>query len=310
MSIELTNQPVREVAFGEHLTRREQLVRSLYTSGPGLLWILTFLCIPLTALVVISFMSRGTYGGVQLPFTLENYWRFFGFGELGFEPLYPFIILRSLALALSTTVICTLLGLPLAFFIAGLAEKYKNLALTLVMIPFWSNLLIRTYAWQMLFSAGSPLARLAEMLGLIQQGEAIYPGTFAVHVGMLCDYLPYLVLPLYTSVEKLDWSLAEAAMDLGADRKRVFWFAVLPQIIPGLAAGIVLVFVPATGTFVIPDLLGGARTVLLGSAIAQQFGPSRDWPFGSAIALFGMAALLLGLWLHARITRASERMKA
>jgi spermidine/putrescine transport system permease protein len=117
---------------------------------------------------------------------------------------------------------------------------------------------------------------------------------------MVCDYLPFLVLPLYASVEKIDWSIAEAAMDLGADSRRVFWHAVLPQIVPGLIAGIIFVFIPATGQFVIPDLLGGAKTVMLGNAIQQQFGPSRDWPFGSAITVFGMGAVMLGLWTYAR----------
>jgi len=117
---------------------------------------------------------------------------------------------------------------------------------------------------------------------------------------MVCDYLPFLVLPLYSSVEKIDWSIAEAASDLGADGPRVFWHAVLPQVTPGLVAGIILVFIPATGQFVIPDLLGGAKVQMLGNVIQQQFGPSRDWPFGSAISFIGMGVVLLGLWGYAR----------
>jgi spermidine/putrescine transport system permease protein len=224
---------------------------------------------------------------------------------LGFDPLYPRIILRSLVLAAATTVVCIVAAFPIAFFIAALPERFKNVALTLVIIPFWTNLLIRTYAWQILFAAESPLARAAAALHLVAPGTALYPGTFAVYVGMLCAFLPFLVLPLYTAVEKLDWSIAEAAADLGADGPRVFRHAVLPQVAPGLAAGIILVFVPATGTFVISDLLGGAKTVLLGNAIQQQFGPSRDWPFGSAGAFVGMAVVLAGLWLYAKV--AGER---
>jgi spermidine/putrescine transport system permease protein len=267
--------------------------------------VVAFLLLPLMAVGVISFLRRTPLGEVSGPPTLENYERLLGFGLLGFDPLYPLIILRSLLLAAGTTAVCTAAAFPIAFFIAALPARFKNVALTLVIVPFWTNLLIRTYAWQILFAAESPLARGAAALGAIPAGSALYPGTFAVYVGMLCAFLPFLVLPLYTAVEKLDWSIAEAAMDLGADGRRVFRHAILPQVAPGLAAGIILVFIPATGTFVIPDLLGGAKTVLIGNAIQQQFGPSRDWPFGSAAAFVGMAVVMLGLWLYAR--RAGER---
>jgi spermidine/putrescine transport system permease protein len=173
----------------------------------------------------------------------------------------------------------------------------------LVVIPLWTNLLIRTYAWQLLLGSNGFLAKVAIVLGLAQTGEALYPSTFAVLVGLVCDYLPFLVLPLYASVEKIDWTLADAARDLGASGWNVFRHAVLPQIMPGMAAGIVLVFVPATGQFVIPDLLGGSKTVLLGNVIQQQFGASRDWPFGSAIATVAMLVVLGGLWFHTRIAR-------
>jgi spermidine/putrescine transport system permease protein len=254
----------------------------------------------LLAVGVISFLSRGDYGEMQLPFTLDNYKRLFGFGLLGFDALYPVILARSLLLGAGTAVACVLTGLPLAFFIARLPARFKNFALTLVVIPFWTNLLIRTYAWQILLSPESWLTRFAHAVGLGTAGESLYPGTFAVAVGMICDYLPFLVLPLYASVEKIDWSLAEAAMDLGANGAGVFRHAILPQIMPGLIAGMILVFLPATGQFVIPDLLGGAKTVMLGNAIQQQFGQSRDWPFGSAIAFVALGFVMLGLWVYAR----------
>ena len=294
-----------EVRFGERLTRAGELARSALTSGPGILWVVVFLIAPLAAVGVISFLTRGPLAEITGPLTLENYKRLLGFGLLGFDPLYPLIILRSLVLAAATTVVCVVAAFPVAFFIAALPDRFKNAALTIVIIPFWTNLLIRTYAWQILFAAESPIARGAAALHLVPPGAALYPGTFAVYVGMLCAFLPFLVLPLYTAVEKLDWSIAEAAADLGADGPRVFRHAILPQVAPGLAAGIILVFVPATGTFVISDLLGGAKTVLLGNAIQQQFGASRDWPFGSAGAFVGMAVVLAGLWLYAKV--AGER---
>ena len=291
----------RENKFGEQLTRYDQMWRSLRTSGPAIVWTTLFLFIPLLGVVFISFMSRGTYGELQFPLTLDNYARFFGFGFFGFDPLYPKILLRSVAIAAGVTALCLVCALPLAFFIAGLPDRFKIVALTLVMVPFWTNLLIRTYAWQMLLSSEGLFSQIAQFLGLLADGDSLYPSIGAVFIGTLCDYLPYLVLPLYASVEKIDWSIVEAARDLGANGVRAFRHAVLPQIVPGLAAGVVLVFVPATGQFVVPDLLGGAKTAMLGNSIAQQFGASRDWPFGSAIAMSGMIALFVGLMFYNRV---------
>lgn len=289
-----------EVRFGEHLTEGMQVVRSAMTSGPGIAWVSLFLLLPLIGIGFISFMTRGANGEIQWPLTLANYHRLAGFGLLGFDPQYPQIILRSLVLGAGTTLACLAAAFPLAFFIAGQPERRKQIALVLVVIPFWTNLLIRTYAWQILLDPDSTLAGIASALGLSEPGMPLYPSTFAVYIGMLCAYLPFLVLPLYTAVEKIDWSIAEAAADLGADRLRVFRHAILPQLTPGMVAGIILVFIPATGQFVVPDLLGGAKTVMLGNAIQQQFGPSRDWPFGSAIAFVGMSVVLLGLFLQSR----------
>lgn len=274
---------------------------------PALLWLIVFFLAPTACLLGVGFFTNGALGELERPLTLENFQRFLGFGSFGWEPLYPLIIARSLALAAATMVLCLLLGLPLAFFIAGLPARWNHFALALVVVPLWTNLLVRTYAWQLLLAPGGWLAKSAAALGLIPDGEALYPGTFAVCLGLICDYLPFLVLPLYASVQKIDWTLAEAARDLGASGWKVFRHAVLPQITPGLAAGLTLVFVPATGQFVIPDLLGGAKTVLLGNVIQQQFGPSRDWPFGSAIAAVAMLIVLLALWVNTRMSwRAKE----
>lgn len=296
----MTSQRKGEVRFGEQLSSRGQLLRSLTTSGPGILWVTIFLLLPLVWIGVISFLTRGETGGYERPFTFENYTRFAGFGFFGYDLLYPQIILRSIVLGAGTALLCTMMALPLAFFIAGLPGRYKNLALTLVLIPFWTNLLIRTYAWQILLAPESPITRLCAFLHLIPPETPLYPSALAIYIGMVCDYLPFIVLPLYSSVEKIDWSIAEAASDLGANGLRVFWHAILPQVVPGLVAGVILVLIPAMGQFVIPDLLGGAKTVMLGNAIQQQFGQSRDWPFGSAIAFLGMGAVLVGLWFYAR----------
>jgi len=291
-------------AFRTGTVRRssEQSRPASLTCGPGLAWLVLFLLLPLLAIFGVSFLTRGEYGGIERPWTLENYQRLMGFGLLGFDPLYPAILLRSALLGFVTAGICLIGALPLAFFIARLPGSWKTGALVLVVIPFWTNLLIRTYAWQILLSPEGWIGQAAQALGWTRAGASLYPGYFAVAVGMVCDFLPFMVLPLYASVEKIDWSLAEAATDLGANRTQVFRHALLPQIIPGLAAGWTLVFLPATGQFVIPDLLGGAKTILLGNLIQQQFGASRDWPFGAAISFVALLLALLGIWAATRKT--------
>ena len=286
---------------GEHLSARQHLLRSLVTSGPAVAWLLFFMLTPLLSIMVISWLSRSPYGQVALPFTADNYLRFFGFGVLGYDPLYPLVILRSLLLGAVTALACVFMGFPLAFFITSLPDRSRQIALTLVVIPLWINLLIRTYAWQILLAPQGWLARIAATLGLCAPGEPLYPGSFAIYAGMVCDFLPFLVLPLYSSAQKLDWSLVEAAMDLGALRWSVLRHAILPQVMPGLVAGILLVFIPATGQFVVPDLLGGSKTLLLGNAIQQEFGNSRDWAFGSALTVSAMVLVMAGLWCYARV---------
>jgi spermidine/putrescine transport system permease protein len=266
--------------------RHRESVRAAMLCAPGTLWIAVFLLAPLLFLLAISLYSTGAYGEIERPLTTEHYARFAGFGALGWEPLYPIILARSVFLAAAATAMCLLLALPLAFFLASLPPRWKSAALVLVTIPLWTNLLIRTYAWQILL-----------------RDTSLYPGPIAVYLGLVCDYLPFLVLPVYASVEKIDWTLAEAAQDLGAHRWATFRHAIWPQIRHGVIAGATLVFVPATGQFVIPDLLGGAKTVLLGNVIQQQFGPSQNWPFGSAIATIAMLFVLAGLWLYARAAK-------
>jgi len=287
----------------ETIKKRRDLILSSLTSGPGIVWVCLFLLVPLISVMAISFLTRGEYGDIEWTFTFDNYKRFFGYGIFGFDPLYPIIIVRSFILAAGTAALCVLAALPLAFFISFLPPRYKGIALTLVIIPFWTNLLIRTYAWQILLAPGSILSNLVHFIGIVPEDVPALPSAGAVYAGMVCDFLPYMVLPLYTSIEKIDWKIAEAAMDLGGNGRRVFRHAVLPQIMPGLVAGIILVFIPALGQYVIPDLLGGAKTVMLGNAIGQQFGASRDWPFGSAIAFFAMGIVMMGLWLYARVAR-------
>jgi spermidine/putrescine transport system permease protein len=266
---------------------------------PAASWLFVFFVLPLLVIVAVGFLSRGDYGQVQLPVTFENYKRVAGFGLLGFDPLYPVILGRSVLIAGVTAFFCVALGLPIAFFIAGLSARWKVVGITLVVIPFWTNLLVRTYAWQILLS---PQGWIARAFGAT---EGLYPSWTAVLVCLVCDYLPFSVLPIYAAVERLNWELPEAARDLGANAFHVFRHGIFPQIRTAVFAAAALVFLPATGQFVIPDLLGGAKTALLGNLLQQQFGSSRDWPFGAAIATVSMIIVFAGLWAQSRVTRRS-----
>jgi spermidine/putrescine transport system permease protein len=208
-------------------------------------------------------------------------------------------------MAVGTTVLCTVLAYPLAFFIAAHADRSRTVLLTLVVIPFWTNLVIRTYAWMILFGPEAWPAQIAYRLGLNPEQVALYPSDFAVYIGMVYTFLPYLVLPLYTAVERIDWTLIEAAQDLYANRWHVFWKVIFPQTLPGLVSGFVLVGIPAFGMFVVPDLLGGSKAIMIGNAIQQQFGASTDYPFGAALS-FLVTGLTLGL-LYAYSRYAGEK---
>jgi len=273
--------------------------------GPAVLWMVLFWLLPLLGLLAVGFLSRGPDGEITGPVTLENYRRLLGFGVFGFDPVYPRVLVRSLVLGAGTTALCLLLAIPFALWLVRLPERWRNVALTLVVIPFWTNLLVRTYAWQMLLGPDTALSRLLQAAGLLAPDQGLYPGWGAVWIGMVCDFLPFMVLPVYACAERMDWRLVEAAQDLGAGRWQTFRHGIWPQIRPGAGAGAVLVFLPALGQFVVPDLLGGARLMFLGNLLQQQFGVSRDWPFGAAVATVALLLVALGLWAWER--RASAR---
>jgi spermidine/putrescine transport system permease protein len=267
---------------------------------PAVVWLLAFLAIPAIALVALSAAERGQFGEVVWNFSLENYKRLLGYGIFGWSPDIILILLRSIWVAFVTTAACVVLAYPMAFFIASRPPRTRYLWLALVIVPFWTNLVIRTYAWQLLLSPDLPFAKAAAFLGLIEPGGALYPTAFAVYLGMITAFLPFVVMPLFSSVERLDWSLVEASRDLYAGPVRSFFQGIWPQTLPGLTVGIILTFVPAMGMFVIPDLLGGAKYLLVGNLIQQQFFASRDWPYGAAISLGLMVLTLIGLAIYRR----------
>ncbi|MBC7646389.1 MAG: ABC transporter permease [Pseudopedobacter sp.] len=294
------------VWYGELTTSGKLGRRGWLFALPGVLWLLLFLILPGLAVVAVSFAERGQYGDIQWNFTLENYSRAAGNGIFGWSADTLLALARSLWTAGLTTVLSILLAFPLAFFIASRPEKSRYLWLTLVIVPFWTNLVIRAYAWMLLLSPESPITRAASSLGLVEAGAALYPSDFAIAVGMLSTFLPFVVLPLYSSVERLDWSQVEAAQDLYGRGIRVFMHGILPQVLPGLTVAVILTFVPAMGMFVIPDLLGGGKFLLVGNLIQQQFGSSRDWPYGAALSLVLVLLTLVGLHYYRKYGKGVE----
>lgn len=248
--------------------------------------------LPFLILAAYAFLSRGVYGGVAPPWTLENWARLA-------DPLYAGIFARSFLAAAAATLACLVLAFPLALFIAR-AGRWKSLLLGLVMLPFWTSLLVRTYAWMFLLRDTGLVNSILLAAGLIREPLPLLYNWGAVLLGLVYAHLPFMVLPLYAALERQDPSLLEAAADLGARRWQAFWRVTLPLAAPGIRAGVLLVFIPCLGAYLIPDLLGGGRTILAGTLIQNQFTTARDWPFGSAASLALMALVLLLLWTEVR----------
>jgi spermidine/putrescine transport system permease protein len=246
-----------------------------------------FFGVPLLIVVAYSLLTRGNYGGVEQPWTLESYTRFA-------DPLYVTILLRSFLMAATATFLCALLGFPLALFISR-AGKRKSLYLQLVILPFWTSFLVRTYAWLFLLRDTGLINTALQKLNVIHDPLPLLYNNGAVLLGLVYGYLPFMVLPVYAILEKLDPALLDAAADLGARPLRALFRVTLPLTKPGLIAGGILVFIPCLGAYLTPDLMGGGKTVMIGNLIQNQFNTARDWPFGSAasLILMGIAGLLL-----------------
>lgn len=271
---------------------------------PALLMTGVFIIIPLLIVVVFSFREAGRFGGVADGFSTEAYVRLLferDFDDtLMFSTVTLTIFWRSFYLALATTMLCLLLALPVAYYIAQQPETRKNTLLLLVTIPFWTNLLIRTFCWILILRDTGIINSALINLGLIERPISLLYTNGAVLLGLVYSYIPFMILPLYASLERLDLRLLEAAHDLYANRWRVFAKVTLPLAMPGIVAGCLLVFIPALGAFITPQLLGGGRNLMLGSLIQMQFSSARNWPFGSAIALLLLVFVLLVLLLYTR----------
>ncbi len=259
-------------------------LRNIFVAPAAVLMLVT-IAVPAAIICVYSVLSRGAYGGVELPWTIENYSRLI-------DPLYGGIFVRSLALAAAATALCILLGFPLALFIARSGTR-KNLYLSLVILPFWTSFLIRLYAWMFLLRDTGLINTALQSLGLIRQPLPLLYNSGAVLLGLVYGFLPFAVLPIYATLERLDKSLLEAAADLGARPIAVLTRVTVPLCAPGIGAAAILVFVPSLGTYITSDLLGGSKTILIGNLVQNQFTTARDWPFGAAVSIVLMIVAVL-----------------
>jgi spermidine/putrescine transport system permease protein len=280
------------------MTTESSLFRR-FLSVPVFAWLLLFFFVPLAIVVLISFMAQETAPGlpVRMEFTLSQYARIR-------DPVLLRIFLRTLLIAATTTVLCLLVGYPLALFIVRRPPRQRQLLHLLVIIPFWTNSLILTYSWMILLRVNGLLDSLAQWAGWIPPEESLFllntPG--AVIAGLLYWYLPFMVYPVYASLEKFDWTLVDAAHDLGASYVQAFRRVILPLTAPGVIAGCLLVFIPALGNFVVPKLLGGGKRSLIGNVIQERFlSQPQNWPLGSAIAIVMMIIVSAALWLYYRV---------
>ena len=262
---------------------------------PSLAWYVAFFVCPLAIMALFSVSERVGFSSVEYNLNLQNY-------EDLLDPLYGEVFLRTLRLALVGTLATLAIGFPLAYYIARYGRR-KTLLLLLVVVPFWTSFLIRTYAWLIILDDDFPLFDALRWLQLVEgEVELLFTST-AVYIGVVYTYLPLMILPVYAALERMDWSLVDAAQDLGDSPLRAFRRITLPLALPGVIAGSLLVFIPLMGEYLNPVILGGDKTIYAGNLIGQQFLLSRDWPFGSAIAMVVIASLTVAVLFYSRLAR-------
>lgn len=275
----------------------------LWTIGPGIAWIVIFLVLPGLFLISIAFMTNGVYGLPQLPLTFDSFKLLAGFGILGWSPGNLYVLWRTAWQAILATSIVIVIAYPVAYYITTRPPHLRPLMLLLVVAPSWTNQVIRAIGWMNLLAPDTALSDLAAQLGFIMPTMGLFPSSFAVQVGLVYNFLPFMTLPLYAAFERLDYAQVEAARDLQAGPIRAFFHTVVPQTLPGLVAGTVLVAIPAFGMFVVPELLGGGKSMMLGVLVARQFAAAANWPYGAAGALIMIVVTLIGLQVLRRLSR-------
>lgn len=291
------SESARLAARQKQYHERRQLTLLL---APSFIWLFVFFMLPLVMILIYSFLKKGTYGGVDPIFNFNNYIHLL-------DSDYFVIFQRSMWLSLITTVVCLVAGYPMAYFIARQQPRIRNLLVLAVIIPFWTNFLVRTYAIMVLLRDNGVLNNLLMAAGIIKEPLDLLFTPFAVLLGEIYGFLPFMILPLYASLEKFDFSLMEAAYDSGANDFWAFLRIMVPLTMPGIIAGCILVFIPAIGAFITPDILGGSKVMMIGNLIDRQFKAARNWPLASSISITLMFLVTVATFIYFRITGESDR---
>ena len=278
---------------------KRKTLPALAMAGPVSLWMILFVALPMLYIIYISFMSRGVFGDVVYKFSLESY------GTL-LDSTYFKVIVKSINAALKTTVLCLLIGYPFAYYIAKKPKEVASRLIMLIMIPFWTNSLMRLNSWLLLFQTSGPVNQFLQSTGFINAPMSFVYTDGLVMVGMITTMLPFAVLPMYSSIEKLSKSLLEASADLGASRRTTFFRITLPLTFPGIFSSIILVFIPSLGIYTVTDMLGGGKVLYIGNIIKNQFGAIRNWPLGAALSVLLIVITGMLIYIYTRFAKIED----
>ena len=278
---------------------RRKTIPALAQAGPVSIWMILFVTLPMLFIIYISFMSRGVFGDVVYQFSLESY-------QTLLDATYFKVILKSLKAALLTTVLCLGLGYPFAYYIARKPPEVASRLIMLIMIPFWTNALMRLNSWLLLFQTSGPVNNFLQWTGLVDRPITFIYTDGLVVLGLITNMLPFAVLPLYSSIEKLQKSLLEASADLGATPSQTFFKVTLPLTFPGIFSAIILVFIPSLGIYTVSDILGGGKVLYIGNIIKNQFGSIRNWPLGAALSVLLLVITGLLIFIYTRFAKIED----
>ena len=267
-----------------------------FWSLPGLIFLTIFAAFPVVSMLFMSVLTAGRFGGVTTPFTLDNFVR-------ATDQTFLKVIFTSILIATATAVLSLLIGFPTAFFISRLSRKWQVILIIAIILPYWTNFLVRTYAWLVLLNNEGIINKFLKNIGLISNPIEMLYTPFAVIVGMTYLYLPLMILPIYAALEKVDKNLVEASLDLGSTAWKSLKTISIPLALPGILIGLIFVFVPSMGNFVVPELLGGGKTVMIGNLVRDQFLKARDWPFGATFALVLTVILIILISIQSRVSK-------